>query len=444
MYGGIDDYENLQKAVREWLRKIILDTFTVGIAWLAQMYTYLLDLFRQDVKNFLLSPGRHHNLVKHFVFLNGVDREFHYTVRPWRRQAIQALRYKCESIGEYAHYDLTARLKKLIFSIPATIKHQAFENIVPNLKIHEDYNTHVYDTVNVEVLFQSIPRPEILDHIYSSESYLTDDRNPRTLNHHENGREVIRELYRASCGSIMLEVFSNFNSCIVTRIQQYGMIKSFTKEENQRSLRYRIIRMPKTQLNEIANLDIAATVKRIRDLEKELGNFFAGRKLVENAEKEMDSSLRSNTNRRDRPIKPADEIAEEHRKWLEDQTEWISRDDNQASIDLKPNANYRKNSVDYSNHSSKNGDQDNKEDRMINITDETMLAMSMKQFYRDHDEEDLALGLDSRENLRQDEADPALLSHLFVDADPMDYSIATERASVAMARKPKPGHDPYF
>ena len=77
LYSGPDGNENLPKAVSDLMHKLLTHTFAVGVAWLTQMYNYLLNMSTQDVKNYLLSPENSHHLIHHQKFLNAVEPEFH-------------------------------------------------------------------------------------------------------------------------------------------------------------------------------------------------------------------------------------------------------------------------------------------------------------------------------------------------------------------------------
>lgn len=436
LYGGLDDYDNLQKAVREWVRKLISDTFVVGIAWLAQMYIYLLDMFRQNVTNYLLAPGKYNHLVKHTIFLNAVDREYHKTVRPWIRKAVRSVRDTCDSLSEYAHYDITARLKKLVFSIPTTIDHQLFNQAANNIfiKTDEDGNTDGYRPSTLTELFKSIPKHKIIDHICGSESYLTQDRNPQTLDHHENGRNVIMELYRAKCGYIIFNALSQFNSNVVRRIQEYGCMKAFRIPYENRSLRSVINRMTPIQIGNIANVDLDAIRVEIEKLEEQIGDLIVALKLVENSTRAMSSPLsESNMNERERERQRAQEytkaieIGKTHVKNLRRRRSYIEQRTSRGRTTLE---RYHSISDEITPPMEiSDGNESNDDEKELMEENDAMRAkLLMLSLYHRHDADDLAFGLESKESLRQDESDLSTFAHAHVDPDTLDYSAAAERA----------------
>lgn len=434
LYGGLDDYDNLQKTVREWLRKHILDTFIVGIAWLTQMYIYLLDIFRQNVKNFLLAPGRYNHIAKHTIFLNAVDLEYHKTVRPWIRKAVRAIRDICDSMSDYAHYDITARLKKLVFSIPTSIEHKLFNQPVDNLFVQSD-DVDEEHSATIADLFKSIPKQKILDHIYGSESYLTQDRNPQTLNHHESGRHVIMELYRATCGFIIFNVLSQFNSNVVTRIQAYGSMKAFRGLDGHLSLQSRIDRMTLAQIGHIANVNFDGIRQKLENYENQIGDFMVAVKLVKNAGETMSSSHATSTtneHQREQEYVRISRKRNEYVEFLRRKRGHIERAPprGRSSIDRSLSST---SDVDINTSERRNrNESDDEEDELMNEMEETRAKICMLNLYKRHDREDLAFGLESKESLKQDDSDPSLLAHAYVDPDTLDYEAATANSAARM------------
>ncbi|UJR34550.1 hypothetical protein I4U23_027327 [Adineta vaga] len=437
LYGGLDDYDNLQKAVREWVRKHIFDTFTVGVAWLTQMYTYLLDIFRQNVRNFLLAPGKHNHIAKHTIFLNAVDLEYHKTVRPWIRKAVRAIRDICDSMSEYAHYDITARLKKLVFSIPTSIEHKLFNQQVENLFVTHDNSDDPdeYHLATIAELFKSLPKQKILDHIFGSESYLTQDRNPQTLNHHESGRHVVMELYKATCGFIIFNVLSQFNSNVVTRIQAYGSMRAFRIPNDHLSLQSKIDRMTLTQIGHIANVNLDAIRHELETCENQIGDFMVAQKLVENAVNTMSSSqAMSNVNERQREQEYAVIIKNrnahiEYLRRKRGHIEHVTHSTRSVRSHIDRSLSTRSDEETITTERRNKSESDDEENELMNEMDETRAKHLMLSLYKRHDEEALALGLESKDDLRQDDSDPSLLAHAYVDPDTLDYVAAARKSA---------------
>ncbi|CAF2766505.1 unnamed protein product [Rotaria sp. Silwood2] len=431
LYGGVSDYDYLDKAVRDWVRHLILNMFVVGIAWLTQMYIYMLDTFRQNVKLYLLAPGKYNHLVHHIIFLNAVDRDFHKTTRTWIRKAVQTIRDTCDSYSAYAHYDITARLKKQTFAIPTHIKHKLFDQKVLDLLDGTDqYDADEHNSsVTIAEIFERIPKQKLLDRIFGSESFLTQDRDPQTLNHHENGRSAIHELYQAICGQIINVTFSQFYSNVVIRIQEFGSPKLFGAPTGAHSLHTRLNRMALTQISNIANINTEAIRQEIEACEKQIGDLTIAHKLLDNAIRVMSSSspasIRSDQQRQQEyanAVEAGKATVEnlQRRRGLFNQQHRPER----GRLERFSSAT----SVDHTNSSERyyKDESDEEEQELMNETADTRAKILMFHMYQRHDRQDLQLGLPSKDSLSQDELKPRSLAHIYVDPDTLDYDKAIQ------------------
>ncbi|CAF4305877.1 unnamed protein product, partial [Rotaria sordida] len=85
------------------------------------------------------------------------------------------------------------------FSIPRAIEHKSFNQPIDGIFVKNTSN-NTYTAATLADVFNVIPPHKLLEQIYGSESFLTSKRDPYTCNHHENARQIIKELYAASCG----------------------------------------------------------------------------------------------------------------------------------------------------------------------------------------------------------------------------------------------------
>ena len=79
LYGVTADHANLEKALREVLYVYMQKTFAIGLCWLTQMYTFLIDHFQEHVMEVLLKPGKEFATlaIGHEKFLSYVRLEYH-------------------------------------------------------------------------------------------------------------------------------------------------------------------------------------------------------------------------------------------------------------------------------------------------------------------------------------------------------------------------------
>lgn len=427
LYGSLSDYDNLEKAVREWTRTLLFYTFEVGISWLAQMHTYLLDMFKQSVKLYLLAPGKFNGILEHTIFLNAVDRDYHKTVRKWSRKAVQTIRDTYESFGAYVHYDITARLRKLAFAIPTHVKHNSFEHTVPNVFIQTDNteNNHGYKPATIADILKNVPQQKILDRIYGSESYLTQQRDQQKLDHHGNGRCVIEEIYRATCGLLVSHIISLFNSNVVACIQEFGSSKMFCLPSRSQSLYTRISRMSAMEIGRIANVNVEEVQYEIKQCESKIGDLMVAQRLVSNATNAMLSPSPINEEQRKREHTKTKELADSHVRGLQKRRGYF---DHQLRTEISGHTQSLSTStnVDITSLSQKDYSDESEleEDQLMNEGDKMHAKMLMLEYYRRHDKEDLSLGLASIDCLSQDESRPSTLAHIYVDPDTMDYDKA--------------------
>lgn len=408
LYGGVTDHSYLEKATRELLRHRIRNMFVVGIAWLTQMFMYMLDTFRENIKHRLLTSKRYNHIIRHVVFLSAVDREFHRTTRAWIRQTVQVIRHVCDSMAEYAHYDLTARLKKYIFLIPTHIQHDIFRTTVSGLQLtwSESNGEGEDDKVDIATVLEYIPKPKLLELLYSSASFLTADRDPQTLAHHENGRNVIDELYHATCSQILLTINSQFYSNVVKRIQEFGSPKLFGAPTRAESLSARLNRMELTQIDHIANTNTEELRQKIEDYENQISELTVAQKLLNDSITTMTSSVRgsSKTEQQYRGRNEAEDLKNATLQTLRKQRNRFEKQrDTTTQLHLERYSSAENLDSSITSRRINGNESDDEEQQLMNEIDEEQNKVCMSVLYQRHDREDLQLGLSSEDDLHQDE-----------------------------------------
>jgi hypothetical protein len=407
LYGGLNDYENLEKSVRELLRTLIRETFLMGICWLKQMYTYLLDTFHTNVRKFLLSNEKFSHLREHTRFLDLVDLDYHTIVRELIRDAIRYIRDSRNTWSSYGHYDITERMRKLVLSIPAEIDHvKIAKTVIPGLFVKNSEGNSV-QVANLSDIFKHIPPHQLLDQIYGSESFLTQTRDPQTANHHVNGRKTILELYTATCGRLLQDITSSFNSSVVAKMQ------SFDTLSNQRALFTRIERMSEKQIGGMANIRINDIRDSVQKAETMINDLSVTLALVDAAIHEMSNGNLLTENEREQIKERAHRQAAYvmHKKDKKPTT----HDNDKSSLQVLAHSTIESPSaLDAVNVL------DDKQD-LLSVDDSTTAAVLLLDLYQKHDQEDLTYGFLEGDSLEQDKSEPRAHDHIYVDPETMDY-----------------------
>jgi hypothetical protein len=408
LYAGLNDYENLEKSVRELLRTLIRETFLMGTCWLKQMYTYLLDTFHTNVRKFLLSNEKFSHLREHNRFLDLVDLDYHTTVRELIRDVIRYIRDSRNTWSYYSHYDITERMRKLVLSIPVEIDHvKIAKTTIPGLFVKSSEGNGV-QAANLSDIFKHIPPQQLLDQIYGSESFLTQTRDPQTANHHLNGRKAILELYKATCGRLLQDITSSYNSSVVAKMQ------SFDTLPNQRALFTRIERMSEKQIGGMANIRVSDIRDSVQKAEMMINDLSVTLALVDAAIKEMSSGNRLTENEREQIKERAHRQTAYvmHTKDKEPTTHDTDESSLQVlthSISEIPSSLGAVNVI------------DDKQD-LLSVDDSTAAAaVLLLDLYQKHDQEDLAYGFLEGDSLEQDKSEPRAHDHIYVDPETMDY-----------------------
>jgi hypothetical protein len=241
LFGGLTDRENLEKAVRDLLYIYIRETFAIGICWLTQIYSFLIDHFEQHVTNVLLRPNGEfaHLAVGHAKFLSYVRLEYHKTTREFIRQAVQATKHSRYAKMTYVSHSFSHFLRTLVESFP------------PRIKINQQEEHPI-----------SVNNPLRL--IFDSESILPENRNSETGNYIPTTRNFINEIYTAVRGLLLHDITTYFFANIVNNIQQYDKINI------QNALQYRIYRMSNIEIAQMSEIDLKEPINQLQKVYEKL------------------------------------------------------------------------------------------------------------------------------------------------------------------------------
>ena len=123
----------LKRGVRELLYTYIRETFVIGICWLTQIYSFLIDHFEQHVTSVLLNPDSKfaHLAIGHAKFLSYVRLEYHRTTRQFIRRAVEATKHSRFAKMEYVSHGIGNYLRILVESFPRNMKNNNEKNETP-------------------------------------------------------------------------------------------------------------------------------------------------------------------------------------------------------------------------------------------------------------------------------------------------------------------------
>ncbi|CAF1671430.1 unnamed protein product, partial [Rotaria magnacalcarata] len=227
LYGANADNENLEKSTRELLYTYIRETFHMGICWLTQIYSFLLEHFERQVNDVLLSPTGEFALLAtgHEKFLSLARLEYHQTTRRMLRHAVEASKHARYAKMAYAAHSISHYLRILVESFPPTIQ-TAQKKEIP-----------VAET-NLRRL------------IYNNETFLPEIRNSETASYLPATRNTTNELYSAMRGLLLQDITANFFANVVIEVQRYESI--YIKN----SLQQRIDQMSNEEIARMSQIDV--------------------------------------------------------------------------------------------------------------------------------------------------------------------------------------------
>ncbi|CAF4599753.1 unnamed protein product [Rotaria sp. Silwood1] len=434
LYGGVSDYENTEKAVRELLFTLIRETFLIGICWLTQMYTFLSDHFANHVKSALLNTKFSH-LEEHVKFLSLVDLEYHTVTRKFIRNAVTAIKHARYAKMVYAVHNVCGTLKNLVssFSNMSMITQNSNDNDNNNdsdnlgnkiLQVAQDAIPKLATGINPVAAIATSAITTVtgcknpLDLIYATGKFLTNDRNPQTVNYLPQTCDKVSELYTAVRGQLLHDITTNFFANLVLEIQQYKSIPI------ENSLQNRLNRMSDKDIAHMANIEIESSRQKVLSNHESIKQLEQARDAIEdvialinnkniddnlydmnddinNIKKRIRATHADTRNKRLRDIEKKLKIRQRHKK---KQTNTIQYNNNQH-LSFNVINNEKQISID-SNQDEDNSDDETSEFEdehgLMRYDDKTSSETYLLGIFRKHDQEDLELGFLNGDSLKAD------------------------------------------
>ncbi|CAF1211494.1 unnamed protein product [Didymodactylos carnosus] len=432
LYGGVSDYENTEKAVRESLFTLIRETFLIGICWLTQMYTFLSDHFANHVKLALLNTKFSH-LENHVKFLSLVDLEYHTVTRKFIRNAVIAIKHARYAKMVYAVHNVCGTLKNLVGS---------FSHMdVMLTKSNDDNNDENEDNLGQtalkvakdvipKIMTGQPPTPAVatsavsaiaqhknpLKLIYATGKFLTSNRNPQTVNYLPQTRDTVVELYTAVRGQLLHDITTNFFANLVLEIQQYKSIPI------ENSLQHRLNRMSDRDIAYMANIEIDSSRNKVLATHKNITLLEQARDDIENAislisNKNMGSDMvdtddnikqrirathEHTRNKRLRDIEKKLKTRQRHKKKRK-QVITVRSDNRRSSLDVVSEDKESLINSDSQDDSDENEASEVEDEReLMRYDDNTSSETYLLGVFRKHDQEDLELGFLTGDSLEAD------------------------------------------
>ena len=234
LYSATADNEILEKSVRELLYTYIRETFVIGICWLTQMYSFLIDHFEQHVTSVLLSSDSKfgHLATGHAKFLSYVRLEYHRTTREFIRRAVEATKHTRYAKMNYVSHDICRYLRTIVESFPRNMEN---------------------NSENENSLIEKDP----LSLIFASGSFLPENRNPQTGNYLPTTRNVVYEIFTNVRGVLLHDITTHFFANVVTNLHRYDSVHI------PNILRDRITKMSSKQLANISQVDLGGSLNEL-------------------------------------------------------------------------------------------------------------------------------------------------------------------------------------
>ncbi|CAF0938989.1 unnamed protein product [Adineta steineri] len=423
---SISTGENLEKAIRELVRSLIRETFLIGICWLTQMYTFLCDMFQNDVTKYLLfTTNQYPQLQSHFRFIHCVELSYHKMVRTGIQKSLQLIKLTRDALTSYVTHDLTAVIKKLAYSIPAEINHKEFNQSNGGIRVtnNEEDTQRSMQTTSTNI-FEHIPPIKIRNHLFSSESYLTPDRNPETANHHDHGRRVVLEMYSAVRGQLINMIIAAFNTNLVVKLHEFNMIRP-----DMHSLQGRLMAM---SLQKIARM---ADVKH-EEIQKELDNTEVEIIALENVLSYIDELNNPSNSARHAPATTTD--YQQRNSYEENNAKKQQFRRNRKNIEKQMAKSKVTEGHGNDNDGSDNEEIEDYESYLIKSRNKIEANCILTNIYKKEDNQDMEAAFLEGDSLDADEYEPRVQQHLSIVADRISYdTVVLPEASLPHSLPPQ-------
>lgn len=259
LYGAVSDYEDAEKGVREVLYTFIRETFQMGISWLTQMYTFLIDHFAKHVSEQLLSESDFSHLKRHTKFLSMVSLDYHTATRRFIRKAISGFKNCRYAKMAYVSHGVSLNIQRLGSCLSSTTNseqraEQSELAIITNQLVD-------YGKTMIKLKTTSDP----LSFILSDGKFLPSIRDPRDADYLKPTQRTVEDLYRAVRGQLVNDMTTSFFANVVLEMQEYS--KSTPIESG---LVPRITCMSDEQIATLANIQIGEKQRKAKALDEYL------------------------------------------------------------------------------------------------------------------------------------------------------------------------------
>jgi hypothetical protein len=386
LYGGMTDRANREKAAREITCTLIRQTFVHGICWLIQVFTFLLDKFKENITKHLLGmSGKYSYLKNHRKFLALLDLAYHRQVRTIIRPAVRVIRDLRHMRSAYAHYDITFRLITMVHSIPNHINDQSSNQIRSNNKFDGQNNEN--NNKNFETSSKDIPLSGIFSLAFGSGVFPDNPADRLTGNHYSDVKKSVEELYKGSVMLLVQDIRASFNANIILKLQVF-----ITNEDNDPydSLLSCIKAMKPNYILKMTDSNTSQIHKKMQKYATKMDDFTDCLAHIRLLNQQMESSSRMDNGRNERhheissSIKRDREIREKQRRKKENERLSLS-------------------SAAHSMHDTLEESYDDEDQKNILTSSDNYNAIQyLLELFRKHDEEDLTESLLPGEQLRAD------------------------------------------
>ncbi|CAM4912551.1 unnamed protein product [Rotaria socialis] len=402
LYGGLSCSANTEKLMRDTMHRLLRKTFAVGITWLTQMYSYLLDTFLKAIIEHLLSQKQFNYLKEHVPFLIIVELDYHRRVRTMMRKAIHAVRDARFAYSAYAHYDLTSWLKKLTFRLPVEIPHHFYSEEIRDVYVkNEDQSSRTFRDVEeyrlatIGEIFAKVNPPQILSAIFGSESYLPSKRDQKSGSYHPSARRTIDELYMSTCSRLLYDVSAQFNAHVVIGINNFHHIEPYSSQ----SIAHILASMTDTAIARLASIDLDNVGRRLDYWRDQIVDLTAASVLLEGVTQQLHDDGRNWDIEIQRMERRAQHRATAVREQLDHRRRLLN------PFGRIPGTNISSNSQDEQADACYVQADDVEDEDMcvlLNCSGASMCESHLQNMYQRDDQEDLEAGLLEGDTLEQD------------------------------------------
>ncbi|CAF3778846.1 unnamed protein product [Rotaria sordida] len=378
LYGAVSDYEDAEKGVREVIYTFIRETFQMGISWLTQMYTFLIDHFAKHVSEKLLSEPEFSHLKRHTKFLSMVNLDYHKTTRQFIRKAIAGFKHCHYAKMAYVSHGVSLNTQRLGRSLVSDSNSEEREEQNEQF----DLTNRLLDYGKTMIQLKATSDP--LSFIFSDGKFLPAIRDPLTNDYLKPTQRTVEELYKAVRGHLVYDMTTSFFANVVLEMQEFSKSIPFDK-----GLIPRIMSMSDEQIALLANIRIDEQQCKLKYIDERLTELEETRDAVEVVCNEFYKNREDNEMSIESTSEMKRNIRLNHKKLREKQRHKI---EDQLPIDRKEKTTIDEWSTTVLSHSGNTSDNDDDEEELMSLDNNDDIEQFLLQIYRKHDEIDLKYG----------------------------------------------------